>query len=287
MKTLISLFILACYAFSLNLQGSGATSVNSVIKALSEAYFKHSEIEVQYTSIGSSGGIKQVKRDEVDFALTEIRKEKPDDVFQEIPFLNGNIVVVFNLEGIKNLNLTPKIIAKIYLGDVVYWDDEEIVNLNPNVPLKHIKITPIHRYDGSGTTLIFSTFLSSYSEKWRNLIGSSRAPQWSVGIGRRGNEGVAKEVKHTAFSLGYVEYSYAKEHDLATVLIKINNALYKVNSNEYSLKTRSYFFFKKDGKNAKDVRRFIDFIYRNGDKIIKDAGLEPLKEIDKERISIN
>ncbi|CZE48604.1 ABC transporter phosphate binding protein [Campylobacter geochelonis] len=286
MRGFLLLFLSAVYAFSLSIDGCGATFVTHAFDELSKAYQKKTNISITYTPIGSSGGIKQVLRGKADFGLSELEYKLEDNSYQLIPFVKGNISLVYNLDGVDRLVLDADVISQIYLGKITMWSDERIKALNLGVNLPDKKINVVHRYDGSGTTFAFTSFLDKNSKEWRDKFGVAMALDWAVGVGKKGNLGVSEAIKQTPNSLGYVGYSHARNFGLKKANLAYNDKIYSSDKKGYPLRSFSYFFLKIDGEKSQDVRRFIDFIYRSGDEIINESGLIPLDENDKVRLSI-
>jgi phosphate transport system substrate-binding protein len=174
---------------------------------------------LNYQSIGSGGGIKQIKAKTVTFGATDAPlsgKELDESGLAQFPMVMGAIVPVVNLDGVKpgDLTLDGPTVAKIYLGEIKKWDDPAIAKLNPGAKLPSQAIVPVRRSDGSGTTYNFAYYLADVSPEWKSKVGVSTAVQWPVGIGAKGNEGVANNVANTRGAIGYVEYAYAKQNKL-------------------------------------------------------------------------
>ena len=180
---------------------------------------KTTGVGLNYQSIGSGGGIKQITAKTVTFGATDMPLT-PEDVaknnFVQFPVINGAVVPLVNLPGIKpgELTLDGPTIAKIFLGEITKWNDPAIAKLNPGVKLPDTAIAVVHRSDGSGTTFIWTDYLSKVSPEWKIKVGANTAVEWPVGIGAKGNEGVANNAAQTVGSLGYVEYAYAKQNNL-------------------------------------------------------------------------
>jgi phosphate transport system substrate-binding protein len=215
----------AC-AGKVNLTGAGATFPYPIYSKWFDMYLQKTGVQINYQSIGSGGGIQQVKAGTVDFgasdaALSNARlKEMPRRVLH-FPTVAGAVVLSYNLPSVTEpLRLTPETIVGIYLGKVTMWNDKRIVTTNPGVELPNSPILPVHRSDGSGTTNIFVTYLSAVSSEWKELVGANTSVSWPVGIGGKGNEGVAGLVRQTPGAIGYVELAYAKQNKFAVAHIK-------------------------------------------------------------------
>ncbi|MDP2618869.1 MAG: phosphate ABC transporter substrate-binding protein PstS [Hyphomicrobiales bacterium] len=202
-----------------DISGAGATFPYPIYAKWADAYKKETGNGLNYQSIGSGGGIKQIKAKTVTFGASDAPL-KGDDLeaggLAQFPMVMGGIVPVVNLEGIKagELVLDGPTLARIFLGDIKSWDDPAIKKLNPNVNLPSSAIAVVHRSDGSGTTFNFVYYLSDVSPPWKSNVGVATSVEWPTGIGAKGNEGVANNVANTKGSIGYVEYAYALQNKL-------------------------------------------------------------------------
>ena len=209
------------------LQGAGATFPNPLYqKWLSEYSKLHSNVRIDYQSIGSGGGIKQLKEQTVDFGASDAPmkdddlKSAPGEILH-IPTLLGAVVITYNLQGVsQSLRFSPEILADIFLGKIKKWNDPKIVADNPGVTLPANDITVVHRSDGSGTSAVFTDYLQKVSAEWKEKVGSGTSPSWPSGIGGKGNEGVTGQVKNTPNTIGYVELAYAVQNKLPVAQIK-------------------------------------------------------------------
>ena len=206
-------------ASAADITGAGATFPFPVYSKWADAYKKETGNGLNYQSIGSGAGIKQIQAKTVTFGATDAPLKKEDldkSGLVQWPMVMGAIVPVVNLEGVKpgELILDGKTLADIFMGNVKKWDDAAIKKLNPKVKLPDTSITVVRRSDGSGTTFNFTDYLSKVSPEWKSKIGASTAVEWPVGVGARGNDGVAGNVAQTKNSIGYVEYAYAKQNKL-------------------------------------------------------------------------
>ena len=211
--------IAATPTMAADISGAGATFPYPIYAKWADAYKKQTGIGLNYQSIGSGGGIKQIKAKTVTFGASDAPlsgKDLSEIGLAQFPMVMGGIVPVVNLEGIKpgELVLDGATVAQIFLGKIKKWDDAAITKLNPDVKLPSGAIAVVHRSDGSGTTFNFTYYLSDVSADWKSNVGTATAVQWPVGIGAKGNEGVANNVAQTAGSIGYVEYAYAKQNKL-------------------------------------------------------------------------
>lgn len=206
-------------AFAADITGAGATFPYPVYSKWADAYKKETGNGLNYQSIGSGAGIKQIIAKTVTFGATDAPL-KPEQLDKEglvqWPMVMGAIVPVVNLEGVKpgEMVLDGETLANIYIGKITKWDDPAIKKLNPKVSLPSDAITVVRRSDGSGTTFNFTDYLSKVSADWKAKVGSGTAVEWPVGVGAKGNEGVAGNVGQTKNSIGYVEYAYAKQNKL-------------------------------------------------------------------------
>jgi len=224
-KTLVAAGIItaaaALPAFAADISGAGATFPYPIYAKWADAYKKESGNGLNYQSIGSGGGIKQITARTVTFGASDMPL-KPEELDKigviQFPTVMGGVVPVVNIDGIKSgdITLDGATLAKIFMGEVKSWDDPAIKKLNPNAKLPKQAIAVVHRSDGSGTTFIFTNYLSKVSAEWKSKVGSNTAVEWPVGIGAKGNEGVSNNVANTKGSVGYVETAYAKQNKLTT-----------------------------------------------------------------------
>jgi phosphate transport system substrate-binding protein len=206
-------------AAAVDISGAGATFPYPIYAKWADAYKKETGVGLNYQSIGSGGGIKQVQAKTVVFGATDAPLSGADldkSGLIQFPMVMGGIVPVVNLDGVAPgaLVLDGPTVAKIFLGQVKYWDDEVIKSRNGGVTLPHQAIAVVHRSDGSGSTFNFTDYLAKVSPDWKSKVGSATAVEWPGGIGAKGNEGVANNVAQTKGSIGYVEYAYAKQNKL-------------------------------------------------------------------------
>jgi phosphate transport system substrate-binding protein len=214
----------AAIAAAVDISGAGATFPYPIYAKWADAYRKLTGIGLNYQSIGSGGGIKQIKAKTVTFGASDMPL-KPDDLkaagLLQFPMIIGGVVPVVNIKGIQGgqLHLDGATVASIYLGDITQWDDPKIKRLNPKLNLPSTAIAPVYRSDGSGTNFLFSDYLSKASPKFLSSIGANTSVQWPTGIGAKGNEGVANMTTQTDGAIGYVEYAYAKQNKMAYTLL--------------------------------------------------------------------
>ncbi len=206
-------------AFAADITGAGATFPFPIYSKWADAYKKETGNGLNYQSIGSGGGIKQIEAKTVTFGASDmpLKVEQLDkDGLIQWPMVMGAIVAVVNLDGVKpgELVFDGETLANIYLGKITKWDDPAIKKLNPSAKLPSDAITVVRRSDGSGTTFNFTDYLSKVSADWKSKVGSGTAVEWPTGVGAKGNEGVSGNVGQTKNSIGYVEYAYAKQNKL-------------------------------------------------------------------------
>jgi phosphate transport system substrate-binding protein len=225
-KILFGLFV--AVAFNVNAQtvsGAGATFPAPLYAKWADVYNKETGIKINYQSVGSGAGIKQIEARTVAFGASDMplkdEKLKEMDATQW-PMAIGGVVPIVNLKDVPNgqLRLTGMLLADIYLGKITKWNDPLIARLNPTIKLPDVDIVPIRRADGSGTTFIFTNYLSKVNTDFKKTIGEGTAVNWLVGAGGKGNEGVAQMVKQLSGSIGYVEYAYVKQTKMNFVVIQ-------------------------------------------------------------------
>jgi phosphate transport system substrate-binding protein len=212
---------------AVRLQGAGATFPNPLYqKWFSQYNNAHPDVIFDYQSIGSGGGIKQLSERTIDFGGSDAPMKDEElkaarGEILHIPTVLGAVVITYNLPGATaELRLTPEAIAGIFLGDIRKWNDPVIASSNTSVSLPASDITLVHRSDGSGTTFVFTDYLSKVSQRWREKVGAGTAVSWPAGLGAKGNEGVTAQIKQTPNSIGYVELIYAEQNKLPYVTIK-------------------------------------------------------------------
>ena len=209
-------------AAAVDISGAGATFPYPIYAKWADTYKKETGVGLNYQSIGSGGGIKQIQAKTVTFGASDMPL-KPEEVKKhglvQFPTVIGGDVPVVNLEGVKSgdLKLDGPTLAAIFLGTIKSWDDAAIKKLNPEANLPTQPIVVVHRSDGSGTTFIWTDYLSKVSPEWKSNVGANTSVEWPAGIGAKGNEGVANNVMQAKGAIGYVEYAYAKQNKLTTV----------------------------------------------------------------------
>ena len=296
-----------------NITGAGATFPYPVYAKWAETYKAQTGVEINYQSIGSGGGIKQIQAKTVDFGATDAPLN-PNELalggLAQFPVVVGGVVLIVNIAGVApgQLKLDDKVLADIYLGKITKWNDPRIAADNAGVTLPDEAIVVVHRSDGSGTTFIFTTYLSQVSLDWKRSVGGEKAVSWPVGTGGKGNEGVASYVQRIKNSIGYVEYAYAKQNKMAHTQLKNrdgqfvspsdvsfkaaaanakwnkDNGFAEILTNEpgkdsWPITGATFILIHKSPEkieNAKEVLKFFDWAYTNGDKMASDLDYVPL-----------
>ncbi len=236
-----------------DISGAGATFPYPIYSKWADSYKKETGNGLNYQSIGSGGGIKQIKAKTVTFGASDMPL-KPEELKEaglvQFPTVVGGNVPVVNLDGIASgeLVLDGPTLAKIYLGEIKTWDDAAIKKLNPSAKLTSQAIVVVRRSDGSGTTFIFTDYLAKVSPDWKTKIGVNTSVEWPVGIGAKGNEGVANNVTQTKGSIGYVEYAYAKQNKMTSVkMINKEGKTVAPNSESFQAAAANAGWEKSDG----------------------------------------
>ncbi|HEX5372839.1 MAG TPA: phosphate ABC transporter substrate-binding protein PstS [Aquabacterium sp.] len=220
-----SLSLVAGTVLAQDVTGAGATFPAPVYSKWADAYNKATGVRINYQSVGSGAGIKQIKAKTVDFGASDMPlkdEELSKDGLIQFPTVIGGVVPVVNVKGIApgQLKLTGEVLGNIYLGKVKKWNDASIVALNPGLALPDAPIAPVRRADGSGTSFLFTNYLSKVNAEWKAKVGEGTAVNWPTGAGGKGNEGVSAFVQRLPNSIGYVEYAYAKQNKMSHVAIK-------------------------------------------------------------------
>lgn len=301
------------------LNGAGATFPYPVYSAWSFEYNKVAGVQLNYQSIGSGGGQRQVTERTVDFGasddpLTQDKLQK--DKLLQFPAVIGGVVPVANLDALKpgEVKLDSDTLCKMFMGDIKFWDDEKIKKMNPGLKLPHAEMTVVYRSDGSGTTAIFTHYLSEVCPAWKEKVGAGKAVKFPVGIGGKGNEGVSNYVKRTPNSIGYVEFAYAKQNKLDYTQLKNKAGNFVVpgfESFEDAAETGDFdakkdFFLwltnapgkkswpiagatfillaKEKSDSNRKVVKFFDWSFKNGDNKAKELVYVPLPKGLKEKV---
>ena len=211
--------LISSQAVAADISGAGATFPYPIYAKWADSYKKETGVGMNYQSIGSGGGIKQIQAKTVTFGATDMplkAAQLEKDGLVQFPTVLGGVVPAINVDGVKagELTLDGPTLAKLFLGEIKSWNDPAIQKLNANLKLPAQPVVIVHRSDGSGTTFLFTDYLSKESPAWKDKVGASTAVEWPAGIGAKGNEGVANNVAQTKGAIGYVEYAYAKQNKL-------------------------------------------------------------------------
>ena len=304
-------------AFAADITGAGATFPYPVYGKWAAAYKEKTGIGMNYQSIGSGGGIKQIRAKTVHFGASDKPlkyEELEKDGMIQFPMVMGGVVPVVNLQGVTpgQIKLDAEALVDIYLGKISKWNDARLAALNPGLKLPSQAITVVHRSDGSGTTFIFTNYLSKISKEWKDKVGENTAVQWpaATSTGGKGNEGVASFVQRIKGSIGYVEYAYAKQNKLAHVMLKNRDGnfvapntasfqaaaagadwknakgFYEILTNEpgkgsWPITGATFILMHKvhaDAARAKSVLDFFDWAYREGDKMAEALDYIPMPD---------
>ena len=289
---LLSLVIPATAAVAADISGAGATFPFPIYSKWADTYKKETGNSLNYQSIGSGAGIKQILAKTVTFGASDMpleQKELDKNGLVQFPTVIGGNVVVVNIDGVAagELELDGATVADIYLGKITKWNDARIVKQNPKVKLPDAAITVVRRSDGSGTTYVFTKYLSEVSKDWADKIGSGTAVEWTVGVGAKGNDGVAGNVKMTKNSIGYVEYAYAKQNNLAHTTIngkQPGKATFQDNSWPITAPTYIIMYKKPtDPAASKEAIKFFEWAYTKGDAMADELDYVPLSTQQKDQ----
>lgn len=313
--SLIASLVFAGSAQAADITGAGATFPYPIYAKWADAYKKATGVGMNYQSIGSGGGIKQITAKTVDFGASDAPMKGEDlekNGLVQFPAIMGGVVPVYNLKTVKSgeLRLSGALLADIYLGKVKNWNDPAIAKLNPGVALPAQAISTVNRSDGSGTTFLFTNYLSKVSPDWKSAVGEGTAVKWPAGVGGKGNEGVANYVARIDGSIGYVEYAYAKQNKLSHAQM-INRDGQAVAPSDDSFKAAaagadwssapgmgvvltdqpgkaswpitgaSFILIHKvqdKPENAKEVLRFFDWSFKNGAKMADELDYVPMPD---------
>jgi len=229
--TTIALGLLSSAAFAQDVTGAGATFPAPLYAKWADSYNKVSGARINYQSVGSGAGLKQIRGKTVDFGASDMPlkdEELKADGLVQFPTVIGGVVPVVNIAGIKpgQIKLTGQVLGDIYLGKVTKWNDAALTALNPGVPLPDAAISVVRRADGSGTSFIFTNYLSKVNEEWKTKVGEGTAVNWPAGAGGKGNEGVAAFVNRLPNSIGYVEYAYVKQNKMTYTQLKNKDGVF-------------------------------------------------------------
>jgi len=295
MTLALASMILAVNVQAAEVTGAGATFPYPVYSKWADDYKKATNIQINYQSIGSGAGIKQIQSKTVTFGASDMplsQQALDKDQLVQFPTVIGGNVLVYNLDTVDNLVLDGATVANIYLGKITKWNDVAIQKLNPNTALPNTNITVVRRSDGSGTTFIFAKYLSSVSDEWKSKVGTGTALEWPVGVGARGNEGVAGNVAQTRNSIGYVEYAYAKQNKLKYSTLKIGDKIVRAGkesfqNKEWPIADPTYIIMHKNPANKANTKAALDFFdwaYTNGDAAAEALDYVPISDEEVNKI---
>jgi phosphate transport system substrate-binding protein len=323
---LISAISITPAAFAADITGAGATFPYPIYAKWAEAYKAKTGTNMNYQSIGSSGGIKQIKAKTVDFGATDNPVKFDDletDGLVQFPAIIGGVVPVINVEGVKpgEIKLDGPTLADIFQGVISDWGDKRIAIMNPGVKIPSGPITVIHRADGSGTTAIFTDYLSKTSTLWKDAVGAGAAVKWPAAssVGGKGNEGVAANVSRVKNSVGYVEYAYAKKNKMTYISLKNRDGNYvepddltfaaaaagtdwsKIpgmgtfitnapGAKSWPITGASFILMYKNPEkkaNSAEVMKFFDFAFKEGKKMAEDLDYVPMPDATTDFIRKN
>ncbi len=305
----------AASAHAVDITGAGATFPYPIYAKWAEAYNAKTGVKLNYQSIGSGGGIKQIQNKTVNFGASDkplTQAELDKDGLLQFPAVVGGVVPVINVEGIASgkLRLSGKVLADIFLKKITKWDDAAIKALNPSVALPSTGITVVHRSDGSGTTFNFANYLTKVSDEWKTKVGADTSISWPTGVGGKGNEGVASYVQRIKGSIGYVEYAYAKQNGMNYIVMQNKDGefvkpglasfqaaakyaewekapgFYEILTNEpgkesWPIAAATFILMHKSQDNpaaGKEVVKFFNYGYTEGDKMAEALDYVPLPD---------
>jgi phosphate transport system substrate-binding protein len=301
-------------AHAVDITGAGATFPYPIYAKWAEAYKQKTGVGMNYQSIGSGGGIAQIKAKTVDFGASDMPL-KPEDLqaagLTQFPAIIGGVVPVVNIDGIASgaLKFTGPVLADIYLGKIKKWNDKAIADLNPGIKLPDDPLTVVRRSDGSGTTFIWTDYLSKVSPEWKEKVGASTAVAWPEGVGGKGNEGVSAYVQRIKGSIGYVEYAYAKKNKMNVGSVQNKEGTFVKPEDDTFQAAAAYADWKAPGmyqiltnqpgknswpitgasfilmhtkqdkpQNAAEVLKFFEWAYKNGGKLAEELDYVPMPE---------
>lgn len=312
-----SAFTLISAAHAADITGAGATFPYPIYAKWAEAYKKTANVGLNYQSIGSSGGIRQIRAKTVTFGATDAPvpgAELDKDGMVQFPAIIGGTVPIINLDGFKpgELRITGEILAEVFMGNILKWNDAKLAALNPGKKLPDENITIVHRADGSGTTFNFTDYLSLVSKSWADKVGKGAAVKWPAAssVGGKGNEGVAANVARVKGSIGYVEYAYVKKNKLNFMQLRNRDGVYvspddktfaaaaagadwfsvpgmglsivdQKGAQSWPISTASFILMFKDPSDkaaSQEVLKFFDWSFKNGKELALELDYVPLPD---------
>ena len=316
-----SMALLAGAASAQQITGAGATFPAPVYTKWGEAARAATGLQLNYQAIGSGGGINQITNRTVDFGASDAplaADRLASGNLVQVPTVIGGVVPIVNIPGVADdaLKLTGEVLAEIYLGKITRWNDAKITALNPGLALPNLAIAPAYRADGSGTTFVFTSYLSAVSPEWKAQVGAATSVKWVAGNGARGNDGVAATVRQVRGGIGYVESAFATQNKLSATQLRnragafvapsldsfaaaAENGDWSANPNfavslidtqgaaSWPIVSATFILLPKDAKDATrttNVMKFFDWAYTNGDKTARDLEYVPLPQKVKDAV---
>ena len=311
--------LLPSAAFAQNITGAGATFPAPLYAKWADTYNKATGVRINYQSVGSGAGIKQIKGKTVDFGASDMPlkdEELQTDGLMQFPVVIGGVVPVVNIKGMKpgEMKLTGQVLGDIYLGKIKTWNDPALKALNPTLALPAETISVVRRSDGSGTTFVFTNYLSKVNAEWKAKVGEGTAVNWPESAGGKGNEGVAAFVQKLPNSIGYLEYAYVKQNKLTYTLLQNrdgqfvepsdtnfkaaadganwNKTFYQITTDQsgktaWPITNPTYILMRKsqdNAANAAQVLKFFDWAYRSGDAAADELDYVPLSASVKDLV---
>ena len=294
--------------------GAGSTFANPIYQKWAEAARDAIGVQLNYQSVGSGAGQNQIRNRTVDFGASDAPlspQQLEEHKLLQFPTVMGALVPIINVPGVENerLRLTGELLCDIYMGKVTRWNDPKIAELNPGVELPRLAIAPVYRADGSGTTFVWTSYLSEACPEWKQRVGTGTSVRWPTGTGARGNEGVAGAVRNTRGAIGYVENAYALQNRLATTQLRnkagnfvkptmeaftaaAENADWSVpgfaanlidqpGANTLPIVSPTFILLPtnpQDAERSRNVMRFFDWAFRNGDRIAQELEYIPIPD---------
>lgn len=314
-RSVAATLVVACSgaAYAQDVTGAGATFPAPVYSKWADAYNKATGVRINYQSVGSGAGIRQIKAKTVDFGATDAPlkdEELTKEGLIQFPMVIGGVVPVVNIQGISpgQIKLTGEVLGDIYLGKITKWNDPALVALNPGVPLPDAAIAVVRRADGSGTSFLFTNYLSKVNPEWKSKVGEGTAVSWPTGAGGKGNEGVSAFVQRLPNSIGYVEYAYAKQNKMSYVQLRNKEGSYvkpddtafkgaaagaewdksfyqvltdQAGKESWPITGATYILMYKSQEkpdSATSALKFFDWAYANGDKMADELDYVPLPD---------
>jgi phosphate transport system substrate-binding protein len=326
MLAVCALWLVLCsHAYAADtLTGAGATFPEPVYKAWASQYSQETKVQYQYKAIGSGGGIQELKKGTVDFGASDaplLPQELEANGWVQFPSIVGGVVLIVNIPGVSpgKLKLTPEVLCEIFLGKLTQWNVYQITSLNQGIALPASSIITVHRSDASGTTAVFTNYLTKVCEEWQPRVGEGTTVKWPVGVGKKGNAEIGEYVKNTPGAIGYIEYAHARERNLVhtqlrnaalnfvnpsiegfqeaastgmyyqgTSTVKKDFYMWLTNSSgkaAWPITAASFIILAKDKQTANNrTAKFIDWAYKYGDAKARELFYCPLPDAVKKQV---